>query len=383
MSDAPPPGATNGQPEANSVDPGPLRPIVDTASVPDIGPPVFGRSAVRPTLLGTLAAVLRRTCRVLIDRPRATLWTAIALVAALFVAGAAAVAAMNIDTWTRAPAGRASVVVYLAGNVDAAHGAALADELAHQRWVDRVEYVPAAETARRLEAALGYDASARPGTPRPVAGGGASEGRASQPQLLDGVDLAGLPATIELTLVPGVRDVVAMSPTARGLRDTPGVDDVVVEDGGEDRAASALASVRVVGWSASMVVLGVALVIALATIRVWLDRGQRELAIARLLGAGAAYAAAPCALAGMMLGAIAAAVAVAVVYAAVAKYGDDVAATLAPALGTIDVAVPAAGDVVTAIAAVAVLGVIGGALAGVGWTGADRYRLLGGCRDAN
>ena len=72
--------------------------------------------------------------------------------------------------------------------------------------VERAELIAPAESAKRLEQALGADAA-----------------------LLDGVELDALPGSVEVTLAPGVRDVIAMSPTLRALRGTSGVDDVVLE----------------------------------------------------------------------------------------------------------------------------------------------------------
>ena len=103
------------------------------------------------------------------------------------------------------------MVVYLGEGVERRERAACSRRSSsHVAGVDHAELVPPAEAAKRLERALGADAA-----------------------LLDGVDLASLPATVEVTLAPGVRDVIAMSPTLRALRGTPGVDDVVVEDGGD------------------------------------------------------------------------------------------------------------------------------------------------------
>jgi cell division protein FtsX len=305
--------------------------------------------------VGAVAHLVRRTARLAVDRPRAALWAVVALTASLVMVGVVGVAADNLDAWTRAPRGRASVVVYLANTVDAAHGGALADALARERWVARAEYVPAAETARRLEAALGYDASSAR----------AAGNAARQPQLLDGVDLAGLPATIELMLAPGVRDVVAMSPTTRALRDTPGVDDVVIEDGGEDRVVAAATAVRVCAWSAAALLVALALLAGVATVRVQLDRDPRELAVARLFGAGPGYAGVPCVLAGITFGAVAAGIAVALVYALLAAYGGAIAAAVAPTLGAVEVALPSGGDALLLVALGAAIGAVGGGLAGV------------------
>src|SRR6185436_8763042 len=128
---------------------------------------------------------------------------------------------------------------------------ALVGELRGLRGVERAELVSPAESARRLVRALGSD-----------------------PALLDGVDPASLPASVEVTLAPGVREVVAMSPTVRALRGAPGVAEVVVEpgrddggdggDGGGDRVAGALGTARGAAWTAAALLAGLALLIVLA-----------------------------------------------------------------------------------------------------------------------
>ncbi|HEX7701274.1 MAG TPA: permease-like cell division protein FtsX, partial [Kofleriaceae bacterium] len=147
---------------------------------------------------------LRRTFAILIGRPRTAAWTLVAIVCALTVAAIALVVVDNIDGWTAAPrTGGGSMVVYLGEGVSDANAQILANQLSHVAGVDHAELVAPADAAKRLERALGADAA-----------------------LLDGVDLASLPPTVEVTLAPGVRDVLAMSPLLRALRGTPGVDDV-------------------------------------------------------------------------------------------------------------------------------------------------------------
>ena len=288
-------------------------------------------------MIPRIGSALRRTARIVVERPRATLWTLVALTCALFAVGVAALAADNVDRWTTAPRGDASMVVYLGEGVDAAHAGALADELGKLPGVERAELVPAAESAKRLQQALGADSA-----------------------LLDGVDVASLPASVEVTLAPGVRDVIAMSPTVRALRGMPGVDDVVVENGGTDRVAGTLAAVRVIGWAGAALLSALALVVVLAAVRVRLDRSKQELAVLDLLGASAAFTIVPTALAGAVQGAVAAALAAVALWIGIALYGD----AFAHALGSIDL--PAADQLALFVGLGAALGLVGGGLAGSG-----------------
>lgn len=279
-----------------------------------------------------LGSALRRAARMAVARPRTALWALLALTCALAAIGIAALAASNVEYWTAAPArGGASMVVYLGEGVDDARAQTLTTELAKLPGVERAELVPAAETARRLQAALGMPTE--------------------RDSLLDGVDLASLPASVEVTLAPGVRDVIAMSPIVSALHGTPGVDDVVVADDGPDRVAGTLGTVRVVAWGAAAVLAGLALIVVLATTRVRLDRDPQENRVLALLGASAAFTIVPTALAGAVHGIVAALLAAAGIGIALAMYGDHVVG-------------PAIAQLALFVALGAALGSIGGGLAG-------------------
>jgi len=291
-------------------------------------------------------AALRRTATLATRRPRAALWTLLALSCALFVAGIAAIAAASVDRWAEAHPGRGgTMVVYLGDGVDQARAEALVGELRALRGVERAELVAGPESASRLVRALG-----------------------AAPALLDGVDVASLPASVEVNLAPGVRDVVAMSPTVRALRGAPGVADVVVEpalgqfggdgdDGGDDRLAVALRTARGVGWTAAALLAGLALIIALAAVRVRLDRSAREATVLQLLGAPPGFVAIPSALAGALHGVLAALVAALAIGAVL--HGPR------GSLGVLELASPPATAIAGLVALGALVGLVGGGLAGI------------------
>lgn len=288
-----------------------------------------------------IASALRRTARIALERPRQTTWTLLALTAALVAVGLAGLVADHVDRWTSKPDGGASMVVYLGEDVDEARAQVLVTELAKMPGVTKAELVPVSESAARLQQALGADS-----------------------QLLEGVELASLPASVEVTLAPGMRDVIAMSPSVRALRGTPGVDDVVVEDAGSEKVASTLGVVRLVAWTGAALLAGLALLIVLATIRVQLARGDKELQVAKLLGAGPLFTLVPTMLAGALQGAVAATVAALALYLGVSVYGDSIAHTLEAALGHVEILIPAASMILMFIGLGAGLGAVGGGLAG-------------------
>lgn len=292
---------------------------------------------------GVIASVLRRSAQIAVERPRTALWTTLALTCALFAVAVAGIVASSVDQWTAArPGSSASMVVYLGEGTTDARAQALVGELQALSGVERAELVPAAESARRLAASLGPDAA-----------------------LLQGTDLTALPASVEVTLAPGVRDVVAMSPTVRSLRGAPGVIDVVVEDPGEDRISGALVTVRAIAWSAAALFAGLALITVLAAVRVRLDRGRREIAVLELLGAGPSFLVVPTALAGAIQGAVAAVIATLLVAIGFAVYAGSITESLQGSLGIVELAVPGSLLILAFVGAGAMLGLVGGGLAGV------------------
>jgi cell division protein FtsX len=292
-------------------------------------------------MIDPVMPALRRTAAIVIRHPRGALWTLAQLACAAFLIGLAATIGATVERWAAAhPGGGSVMVVYLGDGVDETQATALVAELRGLRGVSRAELISAADSATRLTRALGADAS-----------------------LLDGVDPKTLPASVEVTLAPGVRDVAALSPTVRALRGVPGVADVVVESGAEadagpeDRIAAMLTTARTVGWTGAALLAGLALIIMFAALRLRLERSPRETAVLAMLGASSGFAAIPIALAGALLSAVAAAVAALAL--AVAAHG------LPATLGSVEIAAPSTAALAGLVALGALVGLIGGCLAGV------------------
>ena len=304
--------------------------------------PKFSREAFRRRPTAVIGAALRRMLRIASERPRATVWAMLATTCALFVVAVAATAAMHVDRWTEHTGGGASMIVYLGETVDETRATSLVAELRMLPGVERAELVPPAESARRLQLALGADTA-----------------------LLDGVELGSLPASVEVVLAPGVRDVVAISPTVRALRDAPGVDDVVVEDAGDQRTATALSTLRMAVWAAAALFAGLAILMVLGVLRVHLDRaGDDEPRVARMFGAHPTFIAVPTAMAGAMLGLLSALIAATALVVALRIYSERIVSALAGSLGSIELAAPDSYAVALFLAGGAMLGLVAGGLAG-------------------
>jgi cell division protein FtsX len=303
--------------------------------------PRFTREALRSSAIARMGSSVRRAFRFAFHGPRAGLWSMLVVVCAMIVVGVSALAAKHVDAWTVRPGDGASMVVYLGESVDDVTAQKLLRELRGLPGVEHAELVAPEESAKRLQAALGSDAS-----------------------LMEGVDVGSLPASVEVTLAPGVREVVAMSPTVRALRGAPGVEDVVLDEPSEDRTSAALGTVRTVVWTGAALLAGLALIMAFATIRLRLDRDPEEQRVAHMLGAGPGYMIVPSILAGMLIGAIAALIAGVAIVSALHAYGDAIVGALAGPLGAIELAMPTLVELAMFVGLGAALGVIGGGLAG-------------------
>jgi len=291
-----------------------------------------------------MTRTLQRAFAVLGARRGRLLW-AVAIMAAVVVAlGAVRLVATNVDAWAARWRGGAAMVVYLGEGTGEARAQAITAELAALPGVVRAEYVAPAEATRRLRAALGRSEA-----------------------LLDGVDAEALPATVEVVLEPGARDVVAASPLLAALRGSDAVDDVDL--GGEwvDQLAAAIGAAKEVGWSlAFLLALAAALAVA-GAVRLALAEDPAEASerhVARLLGASRAYFVTPTALAGALLGALGALVGAGILALLIHRHGAALAAPMTRAFGADALVVPTAREWALLVGLGAGLGLLGGLLAG-------------------
>lgn len=294
-------------------------------------------------MLTRVLSALRRTGRIATERPRSALWTMLALTCAMLAVGIAVLVAANVDRWssakTAAPA-TANMVVYLGDDVTEQRAGELVGELRQIAGVEHVELVTRAMSSKLLTQALGDDT-----------------------ELLEGVDVASLPASIEIRLAAGVQDVVAMSPTVRALRSSPGVTDVVQQPAPATTKpvdTESSGALRVVAWTCAALLAGLALIMILALVRVRLERDKREARVMELLGASPSFVVVPTALAGAVSCALAAALAAIALVVGMNLWG----ASFAKVVGGEPV-VPAFGQLALLVMAGSVLGLVGGGLAGV------------------
>lgn len=287
-----------------------------------------------------MSHVARRLARAALHRPGRLPWAIGAIAAALLAFAVVRLAAENIDAWTARWAGEASMVVYLDEGVGDDGGRALAGELAGVAGVRAVEYVAPAEAALRLRAALGEHA-----------------------ELLEGIDDAALPASLEVVLDPGVRDVAAASPIVDHLRATPGVEDVELVGDWAEQVGAVLGALRAAAWGLLGLLGGLAVWVVFATARLRIAGLAEEQRVAELLGAPAGFVRWPHVVAGALHGAIGGVVAVAGLWLVHRAIADDVAGGLTGVLGDVRVAFLPAAQLALVVGLGAGLGLLGSALA--------------------
>lgn len=217
-------------------------------------------------------------------RRRAT-WVALAAFLVTAVAGLGLALGRMAVRGGQGGGANGALVLYLQVGTEPSAGRALADEVARLGGVTGVEYIEPAETLARLRVALAGDE-----------------------ELLEGVDLAAMPPSIEASLLPGIEEVLPLSGTLAALRRHPAVAQVALEEAPRDELAHALG--RVAPWALRLQLLAGALatLFGLALVHLAWRAPRRELAVVSLLGGAPSFVALPAALAAALAAALGAVV---------------------------------------------------------------------------
>lgn len=288
-------------------------------------------------MIAALISITTRAIAALWRRPISSLWAVFAIAAALVGVAATDLAGRRVAGWSRDLRAQASMVIYLDEGATAEGAATIADRLQRIDGVEVAVVVSAADAAERLRAALGHHEA-----------------------LLAGVEPAALPISIEVTLAPGVADVVAQSSLVSELRAAGGVEDIEVTRDYTAPLGDALVRLQRLSWLLLLVVGSGAALLVAAAARLRLSDGHGERAAMAWLGAGPLFVRGPSAVAGLLLGTAGAGLALVVAAGVVHLFQIDVS----PALGgSAEVATWPPLRAVALIGIGAGLGLIGGFLA--------------------
>ena len=275
-----------------------------------------------------------------------SLWSTIAIATATVMFGVTLLGAHNIDRWATRWRGGATMVAYLDAAVSDERARAITAQLGEVPGVVHAEYVAPAEADRRLRTALGRS-----------------------DQLLDGVDPSALPASVELVLEPGARDVVVASPLFASLRASDSVDDVELAGEWVDQMGTVMNGVRTAAWALVSLFGIFALIIVTSTLRLSLQRNDQEAHsdahISRLLGAGTGYLAMPSAVSGMVHGAAGACFAIPTLWLLHHQYAGSIASALSQQFGACTVAFLPYTSLLLLLGASCTVGLFAGLIAGI------------------
>jgi cell division transport system permease protein len=179
------------------------------------------------------------------------------------------------------------VTAYLVDGVDPDTAARLAAKIGERPEVDAVVFVDPALAMQRLVDGLGDDAS-----------------------VLDGLEPAALPSSLEITL----RHASSGDTIAERLRDEPEIEEVVVAGAWAARAQSLLETLRRIALGAAALVGFACLTIVWSTIRLAVYARRAEIQILRLVGGTASFVHGPFIVEGLVQGACGAGLALALLW---------------------------------------------------------------------
>ncbi|HEX8952835.1 MAG TPA: permease-like cell division protein FtsX [Polyangia bacterium] len=274
------------------------------------------------------------------DKPLIQLVAVGTIALSLLLVGVVELAALNLQRLSRGWGADVQMTVYLEDGVTPARAGKVAAALAKLPGVVAVRTVDAHEAWTRLRRSLGARA-----------------------ELLDGVEEGFLPSSIEVALKPGVAEVLRAHPAFERLRHTQGVEDVELMGGWAARLRDVEHLLSVAGWAVAALVLCACLYIVGSTIRLGVFARRDEIEIWKLVGATNGFVKAPFLVEGGLQGALGTGLAVALLYGLYRLASPRVEAVLGGWLASGPLGFFTPSQLALAIAAGALLGLCGSALA--------------------
>jgi len=290
--------------------------------------------------LRALVYGLRRAFGGVARRPLVSLLAVGAIGVSLLLVGVVHLASTNVARLTSSWGRGVQMVVYLADGTTPERAQAIGRILSGARGVDRVDYVPPDAAYRRLADSLG-----------------------DRKDLLEGVEVGYLPASLEVTLAGGMRDVAAVSPMVDKLRATPGVDEVEFLGDWVDRLTALLGSLRASALALALLVAAACIYVISATIKLSVYARKDELEILKLVGATDSFVKLPLVVEGAVQGALGAGAAVGLLYALFRMGAPALERMLSGAVGAVELRFLPVADLGTVVVAGTILGILGSWLA--------------------
>lgn len=292
------------------------------------------------TRLRAIGFGVGRAFRGFARRPWSSALATGAIAVALLLVAMVHLAATNVGGMTSVWGGGVQMVVYLDDGVGEAHADAIAGVLEQLPAVERIQYVSPVEAHERLRESLGEH-------------GG----------LLDGIEVGLLPASLEVELREGVRDVAGVHPVVDRLRSTAGVESVELLDDWVGRLTSLLAALRVAALVLALIVAGACVYIIGTTVKLSLVDRRSEMEVYDLVGASGSFVRGPLLLEGALRGAVGAAVAALLLWILFSTGAGPLEGALEAAFGSVELSFLPPRDVALLVTGGATLGFVASFLA--------------------
>jgi cell division transport system permease protein len=287
---------------------------------------------------------LRRALLSAVRRPLVTLLATGAVGVSLLLVGLLVLTTQNVARLTSPWGGGVQMVVYLEPDSSPERARAIADILRQVDAIEKVDYVPPDQALTRLEASLG-----------------------TRKDLLAGIEVGYLPASLEVTLAPGARQVAEASPLVAKLRATPGVEEVELLGDWVDKVTALIRSLRLSAAALALVVALACMYVIAGTIKLGMYVRKDEIEVLKLVGATDRFVKGPLVVEGAIQGVLGAALALGLLFLAFRFGAPVLERTLIAAVGPIELVFLPAGHAGALLLSGLVLGVLGS------WMAIGRY----------
>lgn len=289
--------------------------------------------------LRAIGHAMVRALRAMVRTPRTTVWVIGTIALAFVLLGVVQLSAHNVDAATERLGG-AHMSVYLDDGISAQRVAVIASALAALPEVAEHTYVSRAAALERLRATLGED------------------------DLVAGIEVGLVPASIEVVLAPEVRDAAALAPVVTRLEATPGVESVEVSAAWIDRLSAVQGDLSRLGWVMFLLVGGACVYFVTTAIGLRARSTHRDTEVFELVGASAFFTRGPVIIEGLVLGLLGAALATVLLWSLHQSVAEVISQLTANVFDRrIEIGFLPTAQVALLIVAGGFLGLLGGALA--------------------
>jgi len=286
-------------------------------------------------LRGTARAVARAVEN-LRRRPLRAAFATGAIAVALMLVGAVYLAARNVESATSKWGHGVQMVVYLEEGVTEERAALIAQALVVVPAVEKVEHVSSEVALERLQSSLG-----------------------EHDELVAGIEEGMLPASLEVTLREGLKEVANAHPLVARLRATAGVEEVEFLGEWVDKLTALNASLRYAGWFVFALVALACIYTVATTLRLSVQTREREMQTLELLGASAPFVRVPLIVEGALQGAAGAAAAAGLLWLLFRSTSEAIRHALASSIGAIEPTFLVASEIAIFVAVGAAFGLVG------------------------